>query len=191
MLIEIIRQTPTWVMFLLLALVAIGISRSRPRSVPARRIFILPLAFTALSLFSIYSAFVTHAGGSPNELNAILVTSYLAWLCAAAVFVAIAINRGARRDVTYSVQTQLFQLPGSWLPLCWMISIFLIKYILAVLMAVQPSLHGSSVFAIVIGLLSGSLNGILMGSAWRIWRVMQSAGGNLGAVGPSDLYAGK
>jgi hypothetical protein len=188
MLIQIVQHTPSWVLLLLLALVAIGISRSRPRSVPLRRIFILPLAFTALSLFSLYSAFGANPGG---PLNPMLALSALAWLCAAGVLLASAIKRGARRDVTYSAHTRRFQLPGSWLPLCWMISIFLIKYILAVLMAIQPSLYGSSSFAIAIGLLSGALNGILIGGAWRIWQVMQNRDGTFDPAGSGTLSPAK
>lgn len=172
MLIQIIQHTPTWVFILFCALVYLGISRTRPRTVAVRRILTMPLAISAYAFYNIYAAFAIGVGQPGVSPDSILLASLLAWLFSAAAVLALLFSLGPRRDVDYLPQTQQFRIPGSWFPLCWLMSIFFTKYVVAVMLATHVSLHGSASFATAIGVLYGAASGTLVGSAWRIWRVM-------------------
>lgn len=190
MLLSIIQQTPNWVFILFCALLYLGISRSRPRTVPVQRIFLLPLAIGAYSLYSVYSAFIGRAASSQLD-GGLALTALAAWLCAAALVLAILARSKPRHDVGYEPQTRQFLIPGSWFPLCWLMSVFLAKYAIAVLLAMRPELHGSTSFALTVGTLYGALSGSLAGGAWRIWRVLLDHQAQTGPAGAANAYAGK
>jgi len=169
MLTAIIQHTPTWVFILFCALLYLGLTRTQARTVKARRLMLMPIVISAWSLYSIYQAFAT---GDPAAADAwVLPAALLAWLTGAAVVLALLIVRGPRRDVVYMPDTQIFQIPGSWLPLIWLMTIFCAKFVIAACLAAQPDLHASVNFGLLVGLLYGALSGNLAGCAWRIVQV--------------------
>jgi len=185
MLTQTIQHIPFWVFILFGVLVYLGISRTRPRAVPVRRLLTLPLAIAVYSLYGIYSAFAASAQ-TVASLDSVLVTGLLAWLIAAAATLLMMYQLGPRRDVTYLQQAQQFLVPGSWLPLARLMGIFVIKFGIAFALATQVALHSSTLFAVSTGLLSGALSGTLVGAAWRIWRVMLVHEARLGSLNPTD-----
>lgn len=191
MLTQIIQNTPSWVFILFCALLYLGITRTRPRAATTRRLFLMPLAIAAFSLYSIYSAFGGGAADAELGSDSVLATALLAWLGAAAAVLAIFHQLGPRRDVRYQSQTQQFLIPGSWLPLLRLMAVFFIKYVFGAMLATQASLHDSVVFAAVTGVFYGALSSTLLGSAWRIWRIMLTDTTRQGSLKPTDIYVEK
>ncbi len=61
---QIISRTPVWVWGLLVFLLALGLKQSRRSTLSLKRVIILPVAMTGLSVFGILSAF----GAAPAGL---------------------------------------------------------------------------------------------------------------------------
>jgi len=59
------------------------------------------------------------------------------------------------------------------------------------MLATQVSLHDSVVFAAVTGVFYGALSSTLLGSAWRIWRIMLTDTTRQGSLKPTDIYVEK
>ena len=64
-LLHIVQGTPAHIWALLAGLLAKGVSQSRPRTLGARRVAVLPLALTALSLAGVAGAFGAGAHRRP------------------------------------------------------------------------------------------------------------------------------
>jgi hypothetical protein len=157
MMTEIITRTPTWVFGLLAASIYLGIVQSKTRTVPKRRVAILPLVMIGLSLSGILSAF----GAS---LIAIIV-----WLKALAIVMLVSKKIRSNDQISFSSATQKFTVPGSWLPMILMMAIFCTKYVVAVALAKNPQLSHSVSFMIGVSFVYGFLSSIFFARAWRVW----------------------
>jgi len=160
---QIISHTPTWVWALLAFLVYRGILASTDREVTLKRISIIPLVMLALSWQGVAATF----GFTPLTAGC--------WLASAGI--AATLNwQLFRKDqiVAYPERGVLFQ-RGSWLPLALMMGIFVTKYAVAVLLAMQPPLAHNTMFAAVICALYGVFNGMLIGRLLRIAALYRSA----------------
>src|SRR5277367_649222 len=131
MLFGILRHTPVWVWGLLALLLYFGYRRSKPHSLAKQRVIILPGVMILLSVFGMWSAF----GASTAAL--------VPWLCGA--LLAIFLNRllPSPKGVSYDLVTRRFAVPGSWVPMILMMSIFLTKYVVGVTSAINQPLAGS------------------------------------------------
>jgi len=162
MILEILRRTPMWVYFLFAALIFLGYTQSRTRSVSAARLAILPVVMAAFSLYGVLSGF----GASPAPVAA--------WACLLAVsaagFAALDLSRGA----TYA--NGVFTVPGSWLPMAVILIIFFTRYAINVSLAISPGLRGVQPFAITVcalyGLASGFFAGRMLGLLRRARRTV-------------------
>jgi hypothetical protein len=63
-------------------------------------------------------------------------------------------------------------MPGSWVPMLLIVGIFLIKYIVGVDLAMQPTLALDSRYVLIVGALYGLFSGIFAGRAARLWRLV-------------------
>ena len=189
MLIDIIQHTPTWVFFLFCGLLYIGILRTRPRTVSPCRLLLLPIAIGVYSLRNVYLSFADTLDATPH--NGVVLVGLIAWLGATLTVLGALASLPDRHDVQYLPQIRKFLIPGSWLPLCWLMCIFFSKYVIAVALAVQPALHQSMGFAVLVGALYGALSGNLIGGAWRIWRTQPAISASSGPLSATDIYAGK
>lgn len=160
MLMQIIAQTPKWVFALFAALLWLGLSQAVTRAVGMRRITLMPLAMSGLSLYGTVSAF----GAAPQVL--------LAWLMAASAVAWLVLQRPAPADASYDAATRVFTLPGSWVPLTLIMGIFLTKYIVGAAMSMQPGLAHNAGFALVVGSLNGAFSGMFAARAARLWRLV-------------------
>ncbi len=153
MILQILKGTPPWVFVLFFALLAIGIMQSRPRSVSPARLAILPAAFVAFSLYGVLAAFGPHAA----EL--------IAWGSGigAAVLAGRAMKPAAA--VRWIESTHSFEVPGSWVPLTLMMTVFFARYAIAVSMAMHPALALEPLFGIVASLAYGLLSGMFLARA--------------------------
>ncbi|MDP2825749.1 MAG: alpha/beta fold hydrolase [Sulfuritalea sp.] len=156
---RILASTPVWVWGLLLALLWLGFSQARSRRLTPKRMLILPLAMTLLSLGATLSSF----GLAPA------VT--LAWTAAATAVAGLASRSGTPPGSRYDAAAGQFLLPGSWLPLALILAIFVLKYALGVMLAMDPGLSRDLSFALAIAALYGALAGLFVARAWRLWRL--------------------
>jgi len=153
MLLQIVQHTPVWVWGLLAALVALGLSQVRTREISMVRITILPLVLLALSFIGVVSTFA-HA-----------TIAILAW--AVGVTAAIALGRQFMkvRGASWSSETGLLHVPGSWLPLALIVTLFLIKYGVGVTLAMNHAMAADTTFGAFCGLAYGGFSGLFAARA--------------------------
>ncbi len=159
MLHQILANTPRWVWVLLLVLPWLGLSQAVSRTASLKRITLLPLTMTGLSLYGTVSAF----GIEPQVL--------LVWLGANAVAMAAVLRRALPQATRYDPATQSFTLPGSWAPLFLMMGIFITKYLVGAVSAMQPALAHDTPFSLVFAALYGAFAGIFLARAARLWQL--------------------
>lgn len=160
MIATILQQTPLWVWAILIALIGLGLMQSVARTVTLRRVLVLPLAMTTLSLHGTFNHFPP------------ATWSWVMWIGAAMVsatwFATGDLPAGARFDAG----RQVFELPGSWQPMALMISIFCTRYLVAVVLAMTPSLAGDPATAAIVSSIYGALSGVFIG---RLLRMLHAA----------------
>jgi hypothetical protein len=153
MLLQIVQHTPVWVWGLLAALAAYGWSQTRPREMSLTRVTVVPLVLLALSFAGVVSTFA-HA-----------TVAILAW----GVGVGAAIALGRRfmklRGASWSSETGLLHVPGSWLPMTLMIALFLIKYGVGATLAMNHAMAANTTFAACCGLAYGGFSGLFAARA--------------------------
>ncbi len=163
MLNQIILNTPRWVWVLLLALLWLGLSQTRARSASLQRITVLPLVMTGLSLYGCLASFDSGA-------------ALLVWLVAGMLAVTWVLPQELPEATRYDAAMRRFSLPGSWLPLALIMGLFLTKYFVGVVTALQPGLRGDPVFAFGFSVLYGAFSGVFVARAARLWRLASQQG---------------
>lgn len=158
MIVDILQHTPVWVFGIFVALVALGARRVRATRIGVRQLLILPLAMTGYSLFGLAHAF------------GVGLVPVVAWGLAFAVVVAIAALLPTNPAVQYSSATRTIHIPGSWVPLTLMMTIFFLRYAVAVTLAIHPALHADAAFVAAIAALYGLSSGTFAARALMTWR---------------------
>lgn len=164
--IDIVRQTPPWVAGVLTALLALGFSATRGRSVHFNRLLAMPLVMGGLALWGVQSAF-----GATGQLLALLGVWALAYLAVLALGTRLSPPAGAR----YDAATRSFVMPGSWVPMALIVAVFLMKYLVGVQLAMEPSLAHHTGFALAVTALYGALSGLFAARTLRLLRLMRPA----------------
>ena len=159
MLDQIITNTPRWVWALLAALLWLGLSQALPRSASLKRITIMPVAMTGLSLYGTVTAF----GAEPQLL--------LLWLAAASLMLVLLMQRSVPEATRYDPATRRFALPGSWVPLMLILGLFVTKYVVGAASAMQPALAREAGFSVGFAMLYGAFSGVFLARAARLWRL--------------------
>jgi hypothetical protein len=163
MLYEIIAHTPIWVWALLVALLWLGLAQTTPRSVRLRRVILLPMAMTGLSLYGCISSF----GAVPS--------SWFMWIAAALATGAWVRSGELPAGIRYDPPARLFSLPGSWVPLGLMMTMFMTKYAAGVMLAMHPALAYDSAVVAIFASLYGAMSGIFIGRMARLLRLAQAS----------------
>lgn len=156
MLTQIVSNTPRWVWALLLALIALGASQLFSRVASRARVVRMSLFMAAFSLYGTISAF-----GPDLQVLA-------CWLAAAS-----AVGYGVLRiplagDTRYLPEARAFELPGSWVPLTLMVSIFMVKYVAGVMIAMHLPIVHAALFGPMLGVIYGAFSGVFLGRAGRL-----------------------
>ncbi len=159
MIAQILINTPLWVWGLLAALLVLGFSQTRSRTVGLPRVALLPLGLGIFSLYGTISAF----GASPSVLGS--------WLATAVLLVLVVTQFAAPAGARYHAATRQFELPGSWVPMALIMGIFLTKYVVGVSLVMHPELKLHTNFSLAIGTLYGVFSGIFAGRAIRLIRL--------------------
>jgi hypothetical protein len=154
--IEILRHTPVWVWGVFAVLLVFGLMQMRRRSVALPLVFVLPVIMIPLSLFTVAYTF----GIQPFPL--------IAWV--AGVALAFALNAylfRAPSGVRYMGDTNKFDVPGSLVPLILMMTIFLARFVLGVMRALNPALVASDPFAGIVSVTLGVCSGLFAARAMK------------------------
>jgi hypothetical protein len=159
---QIVSNTPVWVWALLLGLLWLGFYQTRERRVAAARVITLPVAMTGLSLFSIGLGFGLH------------VTTLLAWGVAAGLTAWVQFRSPMPPRTRYERESGTFLVPGSAIPLAWIVGIFAGKYAIGAMTAIRPDLAAEGAFAAGACLLYGAFSGIFVGRAARLLSLRQA-----------------
>ena len=170
---QVLQGTPTWVWGLLAALLALGASQLRGRTVGVARMAAMPLAMAALSLWGTVSAF------NSSPLFAYVLMAWLAWFALAASLTG---TRPPPAGMRYDAASRSFQVPGSWVPLLLILCIFAVKYVVGADLAMQPALAHNGGYTLVVGALYGVFSGCFAGRAARLWRLALRPAGHAGGV---------
>ena len=153
MFINIVQHTPVWVWAVFGALLALGLRQSRASEVGLTRITVLPVVLLLLSFGGVLSAF----GHTPVALGA--------WTTGVGVALTIARRAVAVRGAAWRADRALLQVPGSWVPLVLMLSLFSIKYAAGVLFAMAPVLALDPAVVTPFSLAYGSFSGLFFARA--------------------------
>ncbi len=164
MLYQILAHTPLWVWAILLALLWLGLVQTVARRASLRRVILLPLAMTGLSLY-----------GSSSNFGAI-GASWVMWAGAALATLLWVGSSELPAGVRYNAARRIFSLPGSWVPLGLMMAIFLTKYVVGVMLAMQPALANDMATAAIVASLYGAMSGLFMGRMARLLRLAHTSG---------------
>lgn len=158
MVIEILKHLPIWVYFLFAVLVRLGFVLARDREVSLGRAVLVPLAMSALSVAGVVSAF-------PG-----MILPIVAWAGGVLIALAMCVALGYPRGVAM-VSARKVHLPGSWVPMVLMMTIFFTKFGVNVALFQQAALAHAASFAGPVSLLYGAVSGAFLVRALAVLKV--------------------
>ncbi|MEF3065836.1 DUF6622 family protein [Pandoraea apista] len=158
-----VSHVPLWVWWLFIVLVVLGLAATRTQQKPLWAALAMPLVMTGVSAYGAATTFTTALPAS------------IAWVSAVAIAVALRAALGWWGSVSWIPATRRVRMPGSWLPLVWMLAIFVLKFAVAVSMAIHPDLKSNGGFAAWICLWYGAFSGIFLGRVLAIRRAIRNA----------------
>ena len=167
MLQQIFSHPPLYVWAILGFLVYRGVLASRAREVTLRKLCIIPLVMLALSLSGVQGSF-GFDGVAP-----------FAWTIGALAGAALAWTLTDARKIVAIPERASVRRPGSWVPLVLMMSIFCMKYAVAVTLSIAPATAHAPGFSVPVCLAYGCFSGIFLGGLLRtmaVYRAVQSEG---------------
>ncbi|MBA3954999.1 hypothetical protein H0X48_06805 [Candidatus Dependentiae bacterium] len=147
--IEALKGTPWWVYVLLVYLISRGIDALKTNTVPLYQLFILPIIFFALSLFSL--AHMSDCKSLVLWISGLSVGSSIGWLLQRHTSISIDKKKG------------LVTLPGNSLMLVLILVIFSIKYFFGYVQATNALSQYTCLLANLNTLVSVTITGILVG----------------------------
>lgn len=159
MFLEILAHTPRWVFALFALLVWLGSKQLLTSRMSLKRLTVLPIAMTGLSLYGVVSAF----SDSPMALAC--------WAGAALVFALLLLQRPLHAATRYDAGSRSFEVAGSAVPLMLMMGVFFTKYVVGVLMSMHPALAHQASFVLPVSLVYGAFSGIFAARALRMWKL--------------------
>ena len=160
MIIDILQHTPVWVWILLAAVVGLGLLQTRDRAMSRARVTILPIVFILLSLSGVFRG----AGSS--------LVAPLAWAAGFGAVLAFGRNALAVRGASWSPQSARLQVPGSWLPVALIVSLFMLKYGMAVAQALEPRLLQQTTLQVACNALYGAFSAIFWSRSRSLLRLI-------------------
>lgn len=158
MLIAIVEHTPTAVWAALAVLVLVGLRQMRTQTLSGGRVWLVPLVAGAASL----AGALRGVGGAGELLTG------ACWAIGAAI--GLVANRSLdlpRRVVANSDGS--FTIGGSVAPLILLVSIFLVRYVTSVALAIHPALGNDPTAASVVAIAYGLTAGLLAARSRKIW----------------------
>ncbi len=156
MIVQILTHTPIWVYGLFIALIFFGLQQARSRSVNALLAYFLPFGMIALSLAGINSSF----GFQPASLAM--------WVIGLLLITSIGLKYFRDDQVTFNRSSRSFFIPGSWVPFIVIIGIFLTKYVVGVMKALDAEILNTPAFVAALSLTYGCFSGYFSSRALNL-----------------------
>jgi len=147
---ELINHTPIWVFAIFFTLLVLGFIQSKERTVKVKTIFILPIAMITFSFFGVFSVF------------GISILTMSLWVIGLVITLIIGLKLAFPRFVSFSVQSNKLTIPGSWVPLFFMMAIFFTKYFVGFAVARELPLVNEHIFVVLLSLVYGAFSGIFL-----------------------------
>lgn len=163
MLLQIIQGTPLRIWALFLGLVVLGVWQARTRTIGSLRAALQPGVFVVLSLAGVVSAFGTSG------------IAMAAW--ATGVFASVTFGPYLlpRLRASWQAASDSLRIAGSWLPLALIVSLFLVKYVAGVSLALHPQLVAERDFIVACSLAYGLFSGLFAARGLQLWQVRRAA----------------
>jgi hypothetical protein len=149
---QIITNIPLFVYPLFAILLIAGLKARKTSLVPLNVLMLIPATFLSWSLFSFFGRYVE------DPLAVAL------WFFCLGLGFFIGFSHIQRLKLRFDKQKKMVEIPGSWVPLVLSMSIFVAKFSIGMIRAMQPHLEGS-VFFLGLELFSTVILGIFAGRA--------------------------
>jgi len=160
MLLKIFTHTPLYVWVILALLVMRGVSASKDREMSFCRLAILPIL---LPLAMVAELTLKYGLGS---------AALPAWAVGAAA-AGVATWKLSAARISAGKQAGKVLVPGRWLLLAVLMTVFLTKYVATVALLITPQLRTDMLFVAPVCLMYGLCNGILLARLARDWQSRQ------------------
>lgn len=160
--IQIITHTPLWVWGLLTALLALGLWQRRERRVRPFQLLLLPAMLMALGLWSMAPGFVAQP------------VCALIWVMAVAASCWLGLQLPRPQAARWLADVGQLQLPGSWVPMVIIISIFSLRYATGVSLALNPHWRNLASVQWPLALTFGLLSGLFLGRALGLYQLTRA-----------------
>lgn len=161
MIVQILSHTPIWVYALFFVLLVFGLIQTRTRNVSKIPALLLPAGMIALSLAGISSSF----GLSTMPLAAWSMAMVIATVVGYAFF--------RDKRIQLKATDGKFFVPGSWVPLVVMMTIFFTKYVYAVMKALHAEVISTPMFIGALSAIYGVLSGYFSSRAVNLVKLAQ------------------
>jgi hypothetical protein len=155
---DILTHTPTAVWAVLAGLVLLGLRQTRAQTLSPARVWLVPVVVGAASLAGALRGF---AGAGELFTSA-------CWAAGAALGFVANRSLGLPRHVSANPDGS-FTIVGSIAPLLLFIGVFMVRYVVNVALAIQPSLSGNPAAAAVAAVAYGLTAGLLAARSRKIW----------------------
>jgi hypothetical protein len=142
---SVLLKAPIWVWPLLAVLILLGVQSARPRTLSGAAVFVWPVMMTMLSVYGLVSTYRANRAAWESWLFGFV----------AAIAIDIIFGRGGGA-VLYDAHTRRFEVPGSWMPLALILTLFCTRFAIGVANARFPQIVGTPAFLATVGLASGA-----------------------------------
>lgn len=148
---EFLLQTPWWVYLLFVYLIKVGIGASKTKVVPLKKLVILPIIFTALSIHTMIVSF---------HFTSMVFIVWFASILVGTLFGYLLVYKHQFR---VDKKQYLIELPGTWITLIMILAIFVSKYYFGYAMSADPAVVNNTVFEFTMLSVSGVITGLFIG----------------------------
>jgi hypothetical protein len=169
MLLQILTHTPVFVWFLLAGLIALGWRQSRERRIAPLQVLALPALMLGLGAWAL----------APGM--AALPVVALVWLGALALGAAGGVRTPQQPGTAWLARAGRFQLPGSWVPMGFILFIFLLRYSSNVAFALHPEWRNPLAVQATLALVFGLISGLAIGRTIGLLRLARPAPATIAA----------
>ena len=159
---ELISHTPTWVFAIFFTLLVLGIIQSKKRTVKVNTVFILPIAMIIFSLFGISSVF------------GLSILTMSLWGIGLVTTLVTGLKLAYPKLVSFCEQSNKLTIPGSWVPLFFMMAIFFTKYFVGFAVARELPIVNEHILIVLLSLLYGAFSGIFLSRSFVMFKTSKA-----------------
>tara|TARA_R110000744_G_scaffold243020_1_gene360031 strand:+ start:75 stop:572 length:498 start_codon:yes stop_codon:yes gene_type:complete len=159
----LISHTPIWVFVVFFILLFLGFIQTKVRVVAVKTVFILPVAMIMFSFFGVYAVF----GLSFLALSL--------WAMGLVTTLVIGLKLDYPKLVSFDAQCNKLTIPGSWVPLVFMMAIFFTKYFVGFAVARELPIVNEDLFMVLLSLLYGAFSGVFLSRSFVMYKTSKAA----------------